>query len=136
MANESAPPPPAAETALLARKLGLFRAIFEITQQELLLVELEGLTPLLQRKGTLIDEINRIDETLATFAGGAVDASQVEEISELVHAILENERTLETRINEEHSQLRKEMRELDQQTRLKEYLERQRQTESKFNLKK
>jgi glutathione S-transferase len=122
--------------ALLERKLGLIREVFATTQQELLLVNLAGLTPLLERKQELIGEVARIDEALAEQGAPPPEAPQQEEIAEVVRAILENERTLEARINEERSQLREEMRELDRQTRLREYLERQKQTESRIDIKK
>jgi glutathione S-transferase len=122
--------------ALLERKLGLIREVFATTQQELLLVNLAGLTPLLERKQELIGEVARIDEALAEQGAPPQETPQQEEIAEVVRAILENERTLEARINEERSQLREEMRELDRQTRLREYLERQKQTESRIDIKK
>ncbi len=141
MANENQPPTRADENALLEKKLGLFKAIFEATQRELLLVDLAGLTPILEHKEALIDEIAGIDEELARSArvpAGRVPAAgpQAEEMGEVVRAIMENERTLEARIAEEHGRLRKEMRELERQTRLKEYLDRKKRTGNRINLKK
>ena len=136
MANEKQTPTQVGETALLEKKLGLFKAIFEATQRELLLVDLEGLTPILEQKEALIEEIAGIDEELATSARLTGAGARAEEMAEVVRAIMENERTLEARIAEEHGRLRKEMRELERQSRLKEYLDRQKRTGNRINLKK
>ena len=122
---------------LLKEKLALMNQVFETTQQELLLVDLDGLTPLLERKDRLIEKISAIDGQLNQ-AGrqGLVDAPQVREIAEMVEAILENGRALEARMSEESSRLHKELRNLDRESRLKQYLERQKQTASKIDLKK
>ncbi len=126
---------PESAAELLRQKLSIMNEFLRITQQELLLVNLEGLSPLLDRKDTLIREIARIDAELEKREPPPAEAPQQQEIARLVGAILENERTLEARINEEHSRLRKEIRELDRQTRLREYLERQRRPEAKIDLK-
>ncbi len=60
----------------------------------------------------------------------------VREIAEMVEAILENQRALEARMSDEYSRLRKELRDLDRESRLKQYLELQKQVESKIDLKK
>ncbi len=130
------PSPGAANQELLEKKLALFKAMLEATRQELLLVDLEGLTPILQRKETLIEEITRIDAELEGAANLVEDDPLAGEIGEVVRAILENESTLEARIGDERSRLRKEMRELERQTKLKEYLERQKKVESRIDLKK
>jgi hypothetical protein len=122
---------------LLEQKLGLLRDVLALTQQALLLVDLEGLTPLLERKDGLIREIQLIDETLALHAAVPARAEPLrEEMRTVVQAVLENERTLEVRIEREHSQLRRELRNFDQETRLKQYLERARTKGGTVNLKK
>jgi hypothetical protein len=110
---------------LLRQKLSLLRDVLSITQQSLLLVELEALTPLLTRKTGLIREIGLIDEALNLHASLPRAAEPLrEEMIEVVQAVLENERTLEARIEQEQSRLRQELRDFDQETRLKQYLER------------
>ena len=137
MANNQHDRPDAGTMRLLEEKLALMNQMFETTQQELLLVDMDGLTPLLERKDRLIEKIRAIDGQLSE-AGrqGLVDAPQVREIAEVVEAILENQTALEARMSEEYSRLRKELRNLDRESRLKEYLEQQKQTESRINLKK
>jgi hypothetical protein len=123
--------------SLLEQKLSLLRAVLTISQQSLLLVDLEGLTPLLERKDGLIREIQLIDEALALHARMPPQLEALrEEQAELVQAVLENERTLEVRIEQEHSRLRQELRDLDQETRLKQYLERARHKGGTVDLKK
>ncbi len=136
MASETTPSPGAANQELLKRKLALFEEILEATQQELLLVDLEGLTRILAHKETLIEEITRIDTELEGAAKLAGDDPLAGEIGEVVRTILENESALEARISDERSRLRKEMRDLERQTKLKEYLERQKTIESRIDLKK
>ena len=137
MANNQNDSPDADTTRLLEEKLALINQVFETTQQELLLVDVDGLTPLLERKDRLIEKIGSIDEQLRAVGWqGLVNAPQVREIAEVVEAILENQHALEARMNDEYTRLQKEMRNLDRESRLKEYLERQKQTESKIDLKK
>ena len=122
---------------LLGQKLSLLRDVLVISQQALLLVDLEGLTPLLSRKDGLIREIGLIDEALNLHARLPGEAEPLrEEMVEVVQAVLENERTLEARIEQEHSRLRRELRDFDQETRLKQYLERARPKGGTVNLKK
>ena len=122
---------------LLGQKLSLLRDVLDISQQALLLVDLEGLTPLLSRKDGLIREIGLIDEALHLHARLPGEAEPLrEEMVEVVQAVLENERTLEARIEQEHSRLRRELRDFDQETRLKQYLERARPKGGTVNLKK
>lgn len=137
MANNQHHKPDADTARLLEEKLALMRKVFETTQQELLLVEMDGLTPLLEHKDRLIEKISAIDVQLGE-AGrqGIVDAPQLREITQVVEAILENQNALEARMSEEHSRLRQELRNLDRESRLKEYLERQKKTASKIDLKK
>lgn len=137
MANNQHHKPDADTARLLEEKLALMRKVFETTQQELLLVEMDGLTPLLEHKDRLIEKISAIDVQLGE-AGrqGLIDAPQLREITQVVEAILENQNALEARMSEEHSRLRQELRNLDRESRLKEYLERQKKTASKIDLKK
>lgn len=137
MANNQHHNPDADTARLLEEKLALMRKVFETTQQELLLVEMDGLTPLLEHKDRLIEKISAIDVQLGE-AGrqGLIDAPQLREITQVVEAILENQQALEARLSEEHSRLRQELRNLDRESRLKEYLERQKKTASKIDLKK
>ena len=125
---------------LLDRKFELMNKVFEVTQKELLLVDLEGLTPLLEQKESLISEIKLIDQQLASSGqaqgAGWESATQQKESADLVAGILENESTLELRINEEFSRLRGDLREFDRQTRLKRYLQDRRPEGSKVDLKR
>ena len=122
---------------LARQKLTLLREVLAVTQQALLLVDLEGLTPLLERKDGLIREIQLIDEALALHDPPPPIAGPLrEELIEVVQSVLENERTLEARILKEHSQLRRELRDFDQETRLKHYLERAKPKGGTVNLKK
>lgn len=122
---------------LQEQKLALLREVLVLTQQSLLLVDLEGLTPLLDRKDGLIREIQLIDEALALHDAAAPEAEALrEEQAEVVQAVLENERTLEARIEQEYSRLRRELRDFDQETRLRHYLERARPKGGTVDLKK
>ena len=122
---------------LIGQKLNLLRDVLELTQQSLLLVDLEGLTPLLERKDGLIREIQLIDDALALHERMPAEAEPLrEEMVTVVQAVLENERTLEGRIEQEQSRLRRELRNFDQETRLKQYLERSHTKGGTVNLKK
>jgi hypothetical protein len=114
---------------LVERKLGLLRDVLETTRRELLLVELDNLAPLLERKDALIGELTAVDQALAALGGSGLrpqqDSPYATELTRLVEAILENQRTMELRIDEERQRLRQEMRELDRQSRVRGYLERQ-----------
>lgn len=122
--------------ALAEEKLAVLREVLGVTQQALLLVDLDALDPLLQRKNSLIREIQLIDEALAPHQPLALDAPLDEEMTSVVQAVLENESTLELRIRQEQIRLRRELREIDRETRLKQYLERSRATGGTVNLKK
>ena len=121
---------------MLRQKLIIMHEFLSITQQELLLVDLEELTPLLERKDVLIREIKLIDETLALHDPPPSEHAKLrEELTGVVEAILENEAAMEERILEAQSRLRQEMRGLDQETRLKRYLERAKTKGGTVNLK-
>ena len=126
-----------AVTALLHQKLGVLRDVLNVTQQCLLLVDLDGLTPLLERKNALIGEVRLIDEALGLHDTQPLEAEALRaELLEVVQSVLENERTLEARIHKEASRLRAELRDFDQETQLRQYLERARPKGGKVNLKK
>jgi hypothetical protein len=122
---------------LMQQKLAILREVLQVTQDEVLLVDLEGLTPLLERKEALIREIQLIDEALTLHEALPPPAEVVRaEMVEVVQAVLENERTLEARMNLAHSRLRQELRELDRESRLKQYLERVKPKGATVDLKK
>lgn len=125
-----------ATLALAQEKLAVLREVLGVTQQALLLVDLDALDPLLQRKNSLIREIQLIDEALALQEPLTLEEALREEMTAVVQAVLENESTLETRIHHEQARLRRELREIDRETRLKQYLERSPHTGSTLNLKK
>jgi len=120
---------------LYKRKLDIMRKILALTEQELLLVNLEQLTPLLERKDQWIAEIEGIDGQLSTMKPEKNPAVE-SEIQGVVESILENERTLEARMEKEQEQLRQEMRELDQETRLRRYLDHARPKGGTLNVRK
>ena len=137
MANDHRARKGPGQEALLARKLELMKEVFEATQQELLLVDLELLSPILERKEALIAEIGRIDGELAqTERQGGRQSSLEQDLAEIVSAILENEKTLETRIQEEQSRLREELRDVGRQTRLRQYLDRLSSPGGRINVRK
>ncbi|MCH7477546.1 MAG: hypothetical protein IIA14_05540 [SAR324 cluster bacterium] len=137
MANDHGTRKGPSQEALLARKLELMKEVFEATQRELLLVDLELLSPILESKEALFTEIVRIDGELAqTERQGGRQSSLEQELAEVVSAILENEKTLETRIQEEQSRLREELRDVGRQTRLRQYLDRLSSPGGRINVKK
>lgn len=123
---------------LVEQKLGLLRDVLETTRQELLLVELDHLAPLLERKDALIGELTRLDQALEGLGESGrrqqQDPPYAAELTRLVEAILENQRTMEARMNEEWQRLRREMRDLDQQSRVRGYLEGQQRRPGKVDL--
>lgn len=126
----------ASVTELLRQKVMIMNEFLSITQQELLLVDLEKLSPLLERKDGLINEIRLIDEALGLHDGDPPDSDPLRvELDGLVEAVLENERALEGRLLEEQSRLRKEIRGLDQESQLKQYLKKTRDKGGTVNLK-
>lgn len=123
--------------ALWRRKVELARAMLQLTAQELLLVDMEGLGELLTRKDALIARIEELDAAL-----GELSVSQdallpvQEEYGAVVRDILENERTFEERVDKERSRLRAELRNLERETRLRRYLEGGRPRGGTFDLKR
>ena len=127
----------AAALSLLQQKLSVLRDVLAASRDCLLVVDLDGLTPLLQRKDALLREISLLDAALALHASLPPEAEDLRaEMTEVVQSVLENERTLEVRIQREYSQLRRELRDFDQETQLKQYLERGRPKGGTVNLKK
>ena len=123
-------------TELLRQKVMIMNEFLSITQQELLMVDLESLTPLLERKDGLINEIRLIDEALGLHDGQPPESEPVRvELAELVEAVLENEGALEARLLEEQSRLRQEIRGLDQESQLKQYLKKTKDKGGTVNLK-
>ena len=127
MASERNPPAQADAPGLLERKLALLRDVLATTQQQLLLISMDELSPLLERKEALIDEMGQVDRELEALGQEAIPAVEAEswrsELTRLVDAILENERTMEGRMKEERSRLRGELQALERQSRVKQYLE-------------
>lgn len=123
---------------LAARKLGLLRDVLETTRQELLLVELDALAPLLERKDLLIGQLTEVDRGLEALAASGAPPVEVPgfgaELTRLVEAILENQRTMEGRMAEERKRLRKELQDLDHESRVRGYLERQKARPGRVDL--
>ncbi|HEX7928665.1 MAG TPA: hypothetical protein VF678_13810 [bacterium] len=122
---------------LREQKLALLDKVLSCTRSELLLVELDGLAPLMERKDALIVELTAVDQALETL-GDTAAVQQASphgaEVARLVEAILENEQTMETRIGTERDRLRKQLRDLDHQAQVRGYLERQRPRSGKVDL--
>jgi len=124
-------------TELLRQKVMIMNEFLSITQQELLLVDLESLSPLLEHKDGLISEIRLIDEALGFHDGDPPESEPLRiELAELVEAVLENERALEGRLLEEQSKLRGDIRSLDQESQLKQYLKKAKDKGGTVNLKR
>ena len=127
-----------AATELLDRKLSLLQKVLDATRSELLLVELDGLAPLVERKDRLIAELTEVDTALEALGNLALEEQQAAsygaELTRLVEAILDNQRTLETRMDAERERLRKQLRDLDHQAQVRGYLERQRPRAGKVDL--
>lgn len=94
-----------------------------LSQQEVLLVALDGLAGLLEEKERLIEEIRLVDEELSVLGDAPLEAER-EEQGRLLTIILENERAVEQRIDGAREQLKGELRALERETRLRRYLER------------
>ena len=122
--------------ALEARKTGLLRSMLAVSQQEVLLVDLDGLAALLEEKERLIGAMRRLDEALAgrTETGPGI-AAEREEQGRLLAIVLEHERQVEQRMDGERQRLKSELRELERETRLRRYLERPSSRRMKVDLK-
>lgn len=135
MASDASTPARGAQ-APEVRKTELLRRVLTLSQQEVLLVDMEGLAGLLEEKERLIAALQLIDEELAARAdaGPGADAEQ-EEQARLLAIILENERAVEGRMDGERQRLKGELRELERETRLRRYLERPNARRMKVDLK-
>ena len=131
---------PAALEALLNEKLAALEKILEVTRKELLLVDLDKLTPLLEQKDQMLARITRLDEQIAATGlnqGKAWEGMpQHEQMGILIQAILENDAVLEERMKAEFSQLRSELREFNKEKRLKKYLEDHKPRKTRVDLKR
>ena len=126
----------ASVTELLRQKVIIMNEFLSITQQELLMVDLEKLSPLLERKDGLISEIRLIDEAIGLHDGDPQDSEPLRvELAGLVEDVLENERALEGRLLGEQSRLWQEIRGLDQESQLKQYLKKTKHKGGTVNLK-
>ena len=137
MANDQASGATTQVGALLQRKIDLARDMLAVTAGELLLVDLDGLEELLMRKEGLIVQMRAIDGQL----GGRAPQTKAEEAllneyAVIVRSILENEHVFEQRLQEEQERLRGEMRALEQQTRLRKYLDADRPKGRALDVKK
>ena len=125
---------------LVEQKLALMRDILHVTQQQLLLVNLDELTPLLEQKESLIERIREVDGKLDQTGGSGDKTGQNpswrDEMNRLVEAILDNERTMEARIEEARKDLKRDLQILERQGRVKQYLEGTRTPGRSVNLKR
>jgi hypothetical protein len=123
-----------------ARKTLLLRRVLELSQQAVLLVDWEGLAPLLDEKERVIADLRRVDEELAAATADAgadpAGAAERDEQARLLAIVLENEATVEVRMDSERERLRVELRELERETRLRGYLERPAARRMKVDLKR
>jgi hypothetical protein len=122
--------------AVIVRKTGLLRQVLELTQQEVLLVDLDGLASLLEEKERLIDALRQIDEQLVGVQAEEIDSAERQEQARLLAIVLENEAVVAERVDTERRQLRGELRELEQSTRIRKYLERPAARRAKVDLKR
>ena len=135
MASEPALPARGAP-APEARKTELLRRVLKLSQRAVLLVDMEGLAPLLEEKERLIAALQRLDEELAAREDAAPGAdAEREEQARLLAIILEHERTVEHRMDNERLRLKSELRRLESETRLRRYLERPNARKIKVDLK-
>lgn len=125
---------------LVEQKLALMRDILHVTQQQLLLVNLEALTPLLEQKESLIERIREVDGKLERYGGSGDQTGQIpswrDDMNRLVAAILDNEQTMEARIEEAQMELKRDLQILERQGRVKQYLEGTRTPGRSVNLKR
>ena len=91
--------------------------LLELTRQAALLVDLEQLEPVLERKTTLMKAYEEMN-ALAPAATGA----EAQMLERTLLAIGENESALEARLSEATEAVRKELKELDRSSRVRQYL--------------
>lgn len=126
-------------TDLGREKLAHMRELLEVTQRQLLLVNLDDLAPLLEHKERLIARIREVDRAIRELEPAALpeggQAPWQGELDGLVEAILANEQTMEGRIRTEHGRLRRELQALDRQGQVKQYLEQRQPRRRSVDLK-
>jgi hypothetical protein len=122
--------------AAIARKTGLLRQVLDLTQQEVLLLDLDGLESLLEEKERLIDALRQVDEQLSGMQVEKIDSAEREEQARLLAIVLENEALVAERVDSERRQLRGELRELEQSTRIRKYLEKPAIRRAKVDLRR
>ncbi len=137
MGNSESGPGAADTSTLLKRKIALARDMLRVTGRELLLVDMDGLQPLLEQKEELIAQMRAVDAALAgREVSGAAAQALLAEFAAVVRSVLENEEVFEARLRQEQERLRAEMREFEQQTRLRSYLDATRPKGGALDLKK
>ncbi|MDH4225630.1 MAG: flagellar protein FliT [Deltaproteobacteria bacterium] len=131
---------PNSETNTLAKKkLALLRHMLELTQKQMLLADLDGLSPLLDEKDRLIDQMRQVDSRLPQPLPGPKQQppNPVEqEMIRLIEAILENEKRMEARMEEEKKKLSQEILSAGRQNLVKQYLDSPKTQGGSVNLKK
>ena len=118
-----------------ARKTALLRRMLELTHQEVLLVDLDGLTGLLEEKERLIEALRAVDLELEAAAPDQTEENERKEQARLLEILLENETAIAERVGNEPERLRSELRELERETRLRKYLERPAARRARVDLK-
>ena len=121
---------------LEVRKTALLRRMLELTHQEVLLVDLDGLSGLLEEKERLIEALRAIDLELESAAPDTADDAERQEQARLLAIVLENENAIAERVGNERERLRGELRELERETRLRKYLERPGARRARVDLKR
>ena len=130
--------------SLLEQKLEHLREYQELTQQGLLLVDLDDLDEILERKATLIGQMQELDTALAGHlppgdaAAGTLSPRAeglLQEVREVIASSLENDQALEERMREEQAHVNQELREIGEESRLRRYLERQQRVGGKIDVK-
>ena len=128
-----------------SRKLELMGEMLELSRRQLLLVDLAELTPLLERKEALIARIRDLDREIESQVQRAPRTGEAQagdilpwqaDLDGLVESILENERTMEARVMEEHAETKAELQTLERQGQVKQYLESSRPPGRPLNLRR
>ncbi|MDH4122092.1 MAG: hypothetical protein OEV94_10345 [Deltaproteobacteria bacterium] len=113
---------PAAE--VMKERQQLLETLLDLSQRQLLMVNLDGLEDLIARKEGVIARLRELDAEWENSAKGqGPEASPwMGEMARLVGAILENEQAMERRMEEERAQLGRELSALERQENIKRYL--------------
>jgi hypothetical protein len=140
LANEAQGPRAPDPETLIERKLALLKRVLGLTQRQLLLVNVDELGGPLEEKDRLIEELRRLDRSLADSGRDPLaepaSAAARAEFARVIDAILANERAMEARMQEEQSRLRGELQALERQSRVKQYLEGSRPQGRKVDIKR